>query len=274
MFDATKLLGDLMASRAAPSASGRLDSVTSQQVATGGPLASLGSLLGGGGGTTGAGAGGLGGLLGQLMGGVTQAAGTARTEVEANNPVAVGGLGALAGAILGGGKGAVGGGLMAVLGSLAVSALQKAAVPAAGAASPATYAPPAAATVTTALPTSHDEAQANARLLLKAMISAAKADGHIDSQEMEKIMGQLQKNGSEPEAQQFVLQEMNKPVDIAGLAAEATTPQLAVQVYAASLLAVEVDTPAEQQYFASLAQALRLPPAVIGQINHAMGLPA
>ena len=77
-----------------------------------------------------------------------------------------------------------------------------------------------------------------------------------------------------PDAQQFVLQEMNKPVDIAGLAAEATTPQLVVQVYAASLLAVEVDTPAEQQYFASLGQALRLPPAVIGQINHAMGLPA
>jgi uncharacterized membrane protein YebE (DUF533 family) len=46
--------------------------------------------------------------------------------VQQNNPLAIGGLGALAGAMLGGGKGAVGGGLMAVLGSLAYSALQRA----------------------------------------------------------------------------------------------------------------------------------------------------
>lgn len=45
--------------------------------------------------------------------------------VRGNYPLAIGGLGALAGALLGGGRGAVGGGVLAVLGSLAYSALSK-----------------------------------------------------------------------------------------------------------------------------------------------------
>ena len=291
MFDATKLLGELMANRAAPSAENRLNSVVSQGAADGGPFGSLGSLLGGlggggGGGGAGAPGGGLGGLLGQLVGGMQQAASTARTEVSSNNPAAVGGLGALAGAVLGGGRGALGGGLMAVLGSLAVSALQNAASQTGGqgglpnsalgsnaaqnAAAPAgspSYVPAAPS-----LPASPEAAQANARLLLQAMISAAKADGQIDGAEMNKIMGKLREAGSEPEAQQFVLQEMGKPLDLAGLAAAVPSPEMAVQVYAASLLAVEVDTPAERGYFAMLGQQLGLAPEVVEQIHRAMGV--
>ena len=259
MFDATKLLGEFMQNRAAPSATGRLDTVANQSAGGGGSLGSMLSGLGGGG-------GGLSGLLSQLTSSAQSAAGTARTEVAANNPMAIGGLGALAGALLGGGRGAVGGGLMAVLGSLVVSALQGSGQTAAQPA--ATAMPPAA------LPATQDEVQDNARLLLRAMISAAKADGQIDSREMDKIMGRLREGGSDPEAQQFVLQEMSKPADVAGLAAEARSPQLAVQVYAVSLLAIEVDTPAERQYMGALAQALHLQPATVAQVHQAMGVPA
>ncbi len=258
MFDATKLLGEFVGNRAAPSATGRLETAVQQGASQGGPFGSLGSLLGGlGGGGTGG--GGLSDLLGQLTGTAQRAVGTASTEVRANNPVALGGLGALAGAILGGGRGAVGGGLMAVLGSLAVSALQNAGQGAAvGAAA--------------AVPATPEQAQDNARLLLRAMISAAKADGQIDTREMDKIMTRLREAGSDPEAQQFVLREMSGPADVAGLAAEAGSPELAAQVYAASLLAIEVDTPAEQMYMAGLAQALGLQPAAVAQIHQAMGV--
>jgi uncharacterized membrane protein YebE (DUF533 family) len=264
MFDATKLLGELVANTSTPSAGGRLNAALSQGAGAG----SLGSLFGGGGA---GGGGGLGDLLGQLVGGAQRAAGTARTEVESNNPVAVGGLGALAGAILGGGKGAVGGGLMAVLGSLAVSALQNAAQSAAAAKTTAP-APTAAPVLPAALPATQEDAQATAHLILRAMISAAKADGQIDSQEMNKIIGKLSEAGSDPAGQQFVVQEMSKPSDIQGLAADAKTPELAVQVYAASLFAIEVDSPAEQFYLSSLAQALHLTPETVAKIHSALGL--
>jgi hypothetical protein len=84
----------------------------------------LSSMLGGGrqgAGTAGAG-GGIGDLLSSMMGGAGQAGGGDRN-------LAVGGLGALIGALLGGGgkslKGAVGGGLMALLGAMALKALKE-----------------------------------------------------------------------------------------------------------------------------------------------------
>jgi hypothetical protein len=82
-------------------------------------MGGLGQMLGGGQGASArSAANGLGGVLGDVLGSL------------AGNKAAAGGLGALAGALLGGGKGsargAVGGGGLAVLASLAFSALQKA----------------------------------------------------------------------------------------------------------------------------------------------------
>ncbi len=74
--------------------------------------------------SAGSGQSGLGGMLGGLAETAKRAANSPRQEVERNNPAAIGGMGALAGALLGGGRGAVDGGLLAVLGSLAYSALQ------------------------------------------------------------------------------------------------------------------------------------------------------
>ena len=50
-------------------------------------------------------------------------------------------------------------------------------------------------------------------------------------------------------------------------------PDLAAQVYAASLLAIEVDTDAERAYLARLAQSLALPPAAIAHIHQTLGVP-
>jgi uncharacterized membrane protein YebE (DUF533 family) len=170
-------------------------------------------------------------------------------QTQAMNPAAIGGLGAIAGALLGGGKGAVGGGLKAMLGTLAMSALQNAGT---AAAAPA--------------PNLDDHAvvQHKASVLLRAMIQAAKADGQIDNQEMQRIMGKLAEDG---EDRAFVLDEMSKPVDIAGLAALAKTPQDAAEIYAASLMGITVDSDAERDYLAKLAAALQIPPPVAAHIQ-------
>ena len=298
MFDATKLLGTLLEHRSAPSAGNRLGSALNQGggPGTGGnPLGQLLSQLGGVGGGQPYGAGGgplgqllsrlggagspsgSGGLLGSLtgagaaaggrpgaanvLGGLAemarQAAAQPAQELGRNNPVAVGGLGARRGPLLGGGRGAVGGGLLAVLGSLAYSALQ-AGQQGGGAAA--------------AAPGTPEEVHRSATLVLRAMIQAAKADGQLDSREIERITGKLHEAGEDPEARDFVLREMSSPVDVEGLAREARTPKEAAEVYAASLMAIEVDTQAERDYLARLAGALGLAQPTVAYIHHSLGV--
>ncbi len=48
---------------------------------------------------------------------------------------------------------------------------------------------------------------------------------------------------------------------------------VAVQIYAASLLAIEVDTPAEKAYLEQLADGLGLAPEVTRQIRGFAGVP-
>lgn len=93
---------------------------------------------------------------------------------------------------------------------------------------------------------------------LEAMVAAAKADGHIDDKERARIVGELGAIGAEAEARRFLEAELAKPLDVDALAAKATTPELATQIYAASLLAIDPDTDVERAYLSTLAEKLRL----------------
>ncbi len=106
-------------------------------------------------------------------------------------------------------------------------------------------------------------AQADLSLaLLRAMIAAAKADGHIDAAEQQKIFGKLDEAGLGMEAKAFVIDEMRKPLNIDAIVADATTPERAIELYTASVLAIDVDDPSEQAYLAMLAARLKLDPGL------------
>ena len=94
------------------------------------------------------------------------------------------------------------------------------------------------------------------------MIAAAKADGHIDAVEQQKIFGKLDELDLDTEDKAFVMDELRKPLDIDSVVAAATTPELAVEIYAASFLAIDPDDPAEQAYLAMLASRLKLDPGL------------
>jgi uncharacterized membrane protein YebE (DUF533 family) len=70
----------------------------------------------------------------------------------------------------------------------------------------------------------------------------------------------------------FVEAELAAPVDVAGLARD-TGAQMRNQVYSAALMAVQVDTEAEQTYLRHLAQALGLSDAERDSLHQAMGRP-
>jgi len=272
MFSARDLLGSLMQAGVSPAANDRVGHAMGPQGLSR-PDSPFGQMLGQALGRAGQGqGGGLNDLLGGLAGKAGGLLGDATTAVKSGNPRAVGGLGALAGALLGGGgdavKGAVGGGLLAVLGGLAMNVLrQQGATGAAAPATPLGLRAPQDAGEETAL-------EQRATLLIRAMVAAAKADGDIDAAERARIPGRVREAGAGGEALEFLMAELQQPLDLPALAAQVRGPEEAVEVYAASLLAIEVDSDAERAYLARLAQATGLDAGTVGQIHTALGVPA
>lgn len=103
-------------------------------------------------------------------------------------------------------------------------------------------------------------------LLLRSMIAAAHADGVMDADERNQILQQLQNFNLEADERALIGAELLAPVNAQQLA-EQTPPNLAAEVYAAALLAVEVDTDAEQGFLNELAQRLALDPQTRNQIH-------
>jgi uncharacterized membrane protein YebE (DUF533 family) len=250
-IDAIKLLGSILNSGVLSRGSGSnvLGSVIGAmmgggQSGGGGGLGNiLGSVLGGAGAQSGA--GGLGDLLGA---GRTQGSGQSGG----------GGLTDLLGGLLGGG-GAGGAGLGGLLGA-AMSQFggQQGAQAAAHFKS------------SDHLPQGMDYQQATdqATLLIRAMINAAKADGQVDSEEQQKILDRL--GDITQDEIDFVRNELAQPLDFEGFVG--AIPQgLEQQVYAISLMAIDLDSQAEAQYLHKLAQATGISPQVSNQIHQQFG---
>jgi uncharacterized membrane protein YebE (DUF533 family) len=95
-------------------------------------------------------------------------------------------------------------------------------------------------------------------LLIRAMIAAANADHAVDDAERETILAKVSASGLGPEERSFIEQELSNPPDMRSLASQVKSPQMAEQVYTASVLALEVDSDAERNYLQRLASALNL----------------
>ncbi len=111
-------------------------------------------------------------------------------------------------------------------------------------------------------------AEENARIMIRAMIHAAKADGEIDAEERRKILDQLSESSDEEIA--FVDAEFDRPLDVPALA-QAAGASMREQIYSTSLLTIRVDSPAERAYLDQLASALGLDAATRARLHAAMG---
>jgi uncharacterized membrane protein YebE (DUF533 family) len=109
-------------------------------------------------------------------------------------------------------------------------------------------------------------------LTVKAMINAAKADGRIDEDEMQKVAGELQADGISAVEREFLLNEVRKPMCTEEIVRAVPNQQVAAQVYAASLLAIEADTPAEHEYLRGLARDLKLDSQVTNRLHSTLGI--
>lgn len=215
---------------------------------------------------------GTGSQAGGVLGGLNQRA--------RENPLASGALaGGLAAILLGSKAGrsltgsAVRYGGMAVIGGLAYRAYQDWQAKQAGQ-QPQGATPPAQAGTELLPPPSGtpfapkaNEADSRARLLVTAMISAAKADGYIDPAEQKHIFDRLDSSALDTEAKAYVMDQLRAPPDLEGIVIGASQPEVAVEVYTASLLAIDPDHPAEKAYLQMLAARLGLDQALVQEIH-------
>jgi uncharacterized membrane protein YebE (DUF533 family) len=117
----------------------------------------------------------------------------------------------------------------------------------------------------------HTESAANsadfATVLVRAMIAAARADGHIDDTEREAILGKVKLAGLGADAQAFLEGELANPVDLDAIIGAATTESQKVELYTASRIAIEPDSRAERGYLDLLAGRLGLADALVDHIE-------
>ena len=106
------------------------------------------------------------------------------------------------------------------------------------------------------------------RLLIQAMISAAKSDGQITQEEQEKMVARIESR----EEADFLRREFERPVDVRSLCW--SVPRgMEENVYTMSLLAIDLDEQKEANYLADLAQGLRMDPNQCNEIHRKYGAP-
>lgn len=112
-----------------------------------------------------------------------------------------------------------------------------------------------------------EPASLRSEALMQAMITAARADGHVDEDEMSLITQQIQSLGLEQDVTRFLLAEMSKPVDAARIANLADTPETAAELYIASAMVVDMDSTEERVYLDQLASALNFDQNLVSQLE-------
>ncbi|WP_094810256.1 tellurite resistance TerB family protein [Bordetella genomosp. 12] len=126
-------------------------------------------------------------------------------------------------------------------------------------------APPATPHTPDRLPAPHTEAHSNA--VLAAMIGAAKADGHIGAEERQQLEDALTRLSGDNADRQWLHAELARPVDPAAVARTASSPEMAAEMYLASLLVIDEQSYMERAYLDELARQLKLPPGLQQQLQ-------
>lgn len=106
------------------------------------------------------------------------------------------------------------------------------------------------------------QAEQHSQAVLRALVAAAKSDGHIDERERALIEGEFSRLDNDRELQHWLHDELNKPLDPAEVARAAQTPEMAAEMYLASVMMVDQQNFMERAYLDELARQLRLDPGL------------
>lgn len=117
------------------------------------------------------------------------------------------------------------------------------------------------------------EVEIHSRAMLKALIAAAKSDGHLDGHERELIDAEMVRLQADAGERTWMEAELQRPLDPAEVARAATTPELAAEMYLASLLVVDDTSFMERAYLDELARQLKLPTGLQAELENQVRAP-
>ncbi|HYG44923.1 MAG TPA: tellurite resistance TerB family protein, partial [Bordetella sp.] len=118
------------------------------------------------------------------------------------------------------------------------------------------------------------QAEQHSSAILTAMIGAAKADGHIGNEERHLLETELGKLSADATDRRWLEAELARPLDPAAIATAAQTPEMAAEMYLASLLMVDEESYMERAYLDELARQLKLAPDLKAQLEAQVKAPA
>jgi len=104
-------------------------------------------------------------------------------------------------------------------------------------------------------------------ILMRAMIAAAHADGHIDDNERQRIFAQVETMELSVQEKAMLFDELRKPLSMAELVAQVPNAQTGIEVYAASASAIDTDEAASQAFLTQLSQQLCIPSELVDSIH-------
>ena len=103
--------------------------------------------------------------------------------------------------------------------------------------------------------------------LVRIMIAAARADGHVDDAERAAILDRLRLSGINQDIEAFLAEELSQPTDLDGILAAAQSEPEKVELYTAARIAIDPDTRAERGFLDLLAGRLGLADPLVDHID-------
>ncbi|MDF2094770.1 tellurite resistance TerB family protein [Aquibaculum arenosum] len=103
--------------------------------------------------------------------------------------------------------------------------------------------------------------------LVRTMIAAAKADGHVDAEEQKKLFDHVDRQGFDNETKAWMFDELRKEQDVAELARAAQGPEQAAEIYLAARMTIDPDDPQEQRFLRELSARLDLPGELVQHLD-------
>lgn len=110
-------------------------------------------------------------------------------------------------------------------------------------------------------------AEQHSTAVLKAIIAAAKSDGHVDERERQLIDDGLRSLTADASVLQWVDRELQKPLDPVEVASVAGTIEVASEMYLASALVIDDGNFMERSYLDELGRQLKLAPELVTELN-------
>ncbi len=112
-----------------------------------------------------------------------------------------------------------------------------------------------------------DDTSPGSLLLIRAMIAAAASDGHMDSEEQDRVFQQAEQLNLSQQEKAALFDELRQPLGMQALVSQVNNPETAVEVYAASVAAIDETRPEARTYLRALAVSLDIPGELVQSIH-------